>query len=200
MKHLISIAPLARIVIIILFGLLCRQSLHAGDTTNTSGQVLVTILILDYDDFTFEGGHCAYYSYDNSANEKPRLSNNSRMQGDFGSMSVSLSHVRRPLFIGSVVWAGSGKMSYPDTVSAKLFARAENALPNPDSLRYIDAPPNYIFAGQKQDSIWQSIADLHVVHHHHYMGYEMGVVMYAPAVGMFDSSRAKWVVFLYSVE
>jgi hypothetical protein len=165
-----------------------------------SDSVNFAILIVNYDTYAFEGGTLSYYdscvgctldSLPMLIVREPAL--------DFGSILFSYLPTADTLFAATIVWNGQGHIQYPHAFAPPdSFATLTRSVVQPADVERFQCEthfhPEAMVAAT--DSVWSVINSLDLVHAFASESYRVGYYLYAPTVGMFDSRRAKWVVFL----
>ena len=160
-------------------------------------------LKVDYTTYNFEGGYFAKFGYHpgHDIYEIPfDIIYNPPF--DFGDITFKYSGTGDSIFAATIVWAGRGHITYPDSISGSNEFSVDssiNVIPYSfQYYNYIGEIKDSIFR-QKADSAWLSVKNLSVVKRFGEEGnvFRVGLYLYTPSVGAFDPYTAKWIVFLY---
>lgn len=124
--------------------------------------------------------------------------------GDFGSVTLRYDELDAPLFDGTIVWAGSGAMSYPASLdSADSFATLEETLEMPELDDFHEVTLGEDEEGlQSMDpdhqSIWAAIDNLEAVKNYRESNPEakISLFLYTPSVGIGNPEEWDWFVIL----
>lgn len=160
----------------------------------------LAVLIVDYDSLVFEGGNMSYYPKCTCLVDSLPFVPHFVSPGDFGSIAFTLEHTGDTIFDATIVWMGTGGISFPTDFSLQWpFLYSDLVVPKPQ-LGYFDWTgqiTNDPVIIQKADSAWDVVDSLIITSFFADYTYKAGIYLYPPTVGMFDPSVAKWVVFLY---
>lgn len=156
----------------------------------------VLLLKIDFTTNTFEGGH--ELSFNNQATTFT-ITNEYHSPGDFGSITLFYSEIDATLFSGTIIWAGCGKISYPEQwLSAEDFERTfdemfvfpSNGFENVFNYSY-ETEHNY-------NPVWNSVQQIIKVREYLATNpnQKVKIFLYQPSVGDGDSNDWKWILFL----
>ena len=161
----------------------------------------IAILIVDFESYTFEGGCLQFYPLCKSTDNKVLPFNVTLISpGDFGSILFSHKETNDTIFYATIIWAGRGKVIFPKKIiSSNFFQYIKKSINKPSSIEYFDKLHilDEITFKSKADSAWNSIANLDIVQKFAAGNYRIGLFLYPPTVGVFDTKSAKWIIFLY---
>ena len=165
------------------------------------GYMNLAVLVLDFQTYAFEGGNLSYYRpCDGSCPDSLPFDAEFRNTWDFASVLFRHSVTGDTLFEASVIWMGHGRIKHPATFAP------------PDSFRVLDQeidqpsdPERFQFYPRlgweeliaRTDSAWVAVSALDITHCFAEEPFRVGYYFYAPTVGLFDPSVAKWIIFLY---
>lgn len=122
--------------------------------------------------------------------------------GDFGDVTINYAEAQQPLFAGTIIWMGTGEISYPEFQPAGAFesSNGEAALPANEDFELIangegEAAP---WQSLEYDEIWDAIDNLDVVKAYRQQNPNAAVklYLYTPSVGIGDPAEWDWIVFL----
>lgn len=172
-----------------------------NDIIIKSGYVNFATLIVDYDTYSFEGGDLSYYSCPNCTMDSIPLTIDYDSPEDYGGVTFKLSSLPDTLFNATIIWMGNGEIYYPSEFTMQSpFIDTNLATIIPSDLKYIGMIGNEVSDAdflKKADSAWSSIDSLKVTRLFAENGFKSAIYLYAPSVGMFDPSVAKWIIFFY---
>lgn len=179
----------------------CERSKEAVAPLLKEESMSLAILLVDYETYEFEGGLISHYEPCHSCDKdsipflidlEPPL--------DFGSIIFKYAHTGDTLFYATIIWSGSGKIIFPDTLlSPHHFENKQNAASDPISFEYFNllaVMPDSVFQA-RADSAWNIVRYLETTVEFSRYPYRVGIYLYTPAVGGFDPDAAKWIIFLY---
>lgn len=160
--------------------------------TDAPNQVL--LLKVDYTTNTFEGG--TILGFDKKTDDFT-VENQHVAPSDFGSVKLIYKELNQPLFEGTIIWMGRGKMTFPETLEpASAFKRVmtsdfyraggfENVF-NPDNMELDYEKP------------WISVQGL--VKTREFLAanptQKAKLFLYTPSVGAGDPKDWYWVIYL----
>jgi hypothetical protein len=122
--------------------------------------------------------------------------------GDFGDVALSYAEVQQPLFAGTIIWMGTGAISYPDFEPASAFESSEGeaALPANEDFALIANVEGEAAPWQSLDyaEIWDAIDNLVAVKAYRQAnpGAEVKLYLYTPSVGIGNPAEWDWIVFI----
>jgi hypothetical protein len=161
----------------------------------------LAVLVLDYLTYEFEEGALNYYPPCNTCDsDSLPFEVVFRPPGDFGSITFRYTETGDTLLYGSIIWLGTGALAYPgDFLPAGRFGKLPDAAGEPVRKEYFNIYPLLDPAEfeAKADTAWASVNRLDIAWDFAMRDYRAGFYMYAPSVGAFNPSAAKWIVFLY---
>ncbi len=165
--------------------------------------VIVCILKLDYLTYQFEGGNISYYSRCSETDTLP-FKVDVKLPGDVGRVLFKLNETGDTIFMGSYIWAGRGKIKYPVQYSTDTpfhFGKIQTL--KGKHIEYFDwygfknaENPELI---KKADSALTVISFNNIVSMFAQYNFKIGVYRYHTQDGILDESKAKWIVFLFSL-
>ena len=166
------------------------------DTTN------IAILIVDYLTYNFEGGTVQYYPLPNSiTTDSLPFEIEYLPPSDFGHIIFKLPVSHDTLFYGTIIWHGQGEIKYPQEIlPSDSFGMTTYPINEPLSVNhYEDISLSFLQnLSEKADTAWNVVKTLDITKQFSESTYRLGLYLYPPTVGLFISSRAKWIIFLYS--
>ncbi len=119
--------------------------------------------------------------------------------GDFGSIKFYYPQIDKPLFYGTIIWTGNGKIEYPENW---LDADEFDATLTEDVVIPQNGFENIFKEYEIEDfdymKVWFSIQSVVKVREYLKSNPEqkVKVFLYAPRVGFFDPAVAKWIFLL----
>ncbi len=173
-----------------------------NDTIIKNGMVNLATLILDFENYTFEGGHMAYYVCPGCATDSVQYFVDYMPPGDFGGITFTLNEGQDTFFDGSIIWSGMGQIYYPDNFILDYpFTYVNETVPEPADIKFLDINGDKMeedsWLYPLKEAVWQAVDTLSITHIFAAENYKALVYFYAPSVGVLDPSVAKWIVFLY---
>ncbi len=159
--------------------------------------------IVDFSTYNFEGGYFTKFDYHPGYDDTEIPFNivyNPPL--DYGNIMFAYSATGDSIFSADIWWAGQGQITFPDSIEdASQFRYDSSQSILPYSVSYYDYVyelEDSIFL-QKADSSWLAVNKLSVLEKFDSVGnvFRVGLYLYAPAVGAFEPSVAKWIVYLY---
>jgi len=166
--------------------------LFTGCTKDDNCKIL--LLRIDYMTNTFEGGHEQILSKGIADSDSIPIIVDYDPPGDFGNIKLSYEPTGETIFNGSIIWMGTGKISYPESF---LNPQKYSTISNPIDLPDISKLHNLYMSNQLDySSIWESINDLKIVSE--YLKSEKGITLflYTPSVGAGDPNTWDWFVIM----
>lgn len=159
----------------------------------------VVLLKINYTDFEFEGGTEIFLHSDFNESTNIPISVDYVPPGDFGSISLYYEPKEELIFEGSIVWAGSGKRTFPRYIyHPDNFLYLDEEIEKPADERF-----QIIFTEEGVDypleDIWNSINDLAIVNRYLKGGKNIGLFRYTPSVGVGDPNEWSWYVIMNTV-
>ena len=158
-------------------------------------------LKVDYNTYSFEGGYFTKFPYYEGYDREYipfTIIYNSPL--DYGNITFLYQATDDTIFAADIWWAGTGKITFPDTIidASQFDYDSTNAFPYWISYYdYVSEIPDSVFYS-KADSAWKSIRKLSVLNSFEHEGvFRVGLYLYAPTVGEFNPEVAKWIIFLY---
>ena len=184
--------------ILFLAGLLLTGGSFAQLTENRAN---VITLLVDYDNLQFEGGNLASYLCADCNNDSLPFNVSYQSPSDFGSVTFTLSPTGDTVFHGGIVWMGQGELYYSyDYGMGSPYEIQEDIMALPEDAMFYDMQGREISDPQFVNSArnaWYEVNRLEIVETAITEDFRVGIFLYAPTVGVFDPSVAKWVVYLY---
>lgn len=120
------------------------------------------------------------------------------LPNDFGSVQINFKPNNDTLFNGGIVWSGIGNMVFPrnlDSASTFLkdtsltFSQTDERFQNIFSPLYTPLPD--------YGKLWSAISNIAAFEPYYSLRFKFAYFLYTPSVGMFDPSRADWMVYLF---
>jgi hypothetical protein len=192
-----SIILLAMMIISPLCGI-CQY-----DTLLKPQFINLATLVVDFDSYQFEGGTFSYYKkcIDCSNDSLPFVVD-FHAPGDFGGITFKIASTFDTIFNGSIMWMGAGKIYYPDSFYIGYPFTLTDSIAENGTTEYFDWDGSKIsiedtFLIPLADSAWESVNKIEISNIFSEKNYRKGIFLYAPSVGAFDPSLAKWIIFLY---
>lgn len=158
----------------------------------------VVLLKVDFQNNTFEGGKMLSFE----GAEGFTISSVYHEPGDFGDITLKYDEVDETIFSGTIVWAGTGQMTYPDALTApEGFPTVQAGVPMPglEDFALVEYSEfSYYPEVIDYDAIWASIDNLQIVKDFR-NGNPDGKVhlfLYTPGVAIGDPADWDWYVIL----
>lgn len=158
----------------------------------------VMLLKVDYLTNTFEGAK--ELEFDDNASFTITSEYNS--PGDFGDVSLYYGELNQPLFKGTIVWAGTGHMTFPlSMINPEDMQRLEPNVPMPpvsDFEKVMYDQYSYYPDVIDHEAIWNSIDDIVEVkqYRQHNPTGKVYLFLYTPSVGYGNPAEWDWYVIL----
>ncbi|QYJ68656.1 hypothetical protein [Flavobacterium litorale] len=158
----------------------------------------VLLLKVDMQTNTFEGGkELTFDDYDNFT-----IATSYIEPGDFGDIVLKYEEANAPIFEGTIVWNGSGEMTYPEALNAtNTFATVTTPTPMPvatdiELVQYSDFNnyPELI----NYTAIWDAVANLQLVKEYRAANptAKVNLFLYTPSAGAGNPVDWDWFVIL----
>jgi len=157
----------------------------------------VVLLKVDFLTHTFEGGKELTFRRVPTFT----ISSNFQPPGDFGSVQLYYDEVNELLFDGTIIWMGTGQMSYPDIENPSVFSTIGQTVPMPDTNLFEKVMYDqfaYYPETIPYQEIWDAIGNLGIVEEYRNF-YPLGKVhlfLYTPSVGYGNPADWDWFVIL----
>jgi hypothetical protein len=173
----------------------CNNTIEPEAVEGSDSDNQILLLKVDYTTNTFEGGKELFFT---QPAETFTITSEYKEPGDFGSIKLFYSEIDEPLFYGTIIWMGCGKILYP-----------ENWLPVVDFARTITE--DYVFPANGFENVFNSYGNTldhrivwgavqNVIKAREYLqsnpNQKVKLFFYQPSVGMGDPKDWKWIVFL----
>ena len=179
-----------KIFLLILLLIFFQNQLRSQTDTIIKDEYLnFATLIVDYDTYNFEGGNLSYYQICNSCtNDSLPFDIVFNPPGDFGDITYRIQTTFDTVFFGTIVWAGTGQMYYPNNFDLNYpFNTSDTLIEKPINIEYfgingtkVNDDTSFI---QKADSAWDKIDSLEITKLFAEKNYKAGIFLYAPTVG-----------------
>ena len=167
---------------------------NAEMTIDTAAPNQVLMLKVNYTTNAFEGGTVFGFS---KQTENFTIVNEYVSPGDFGSVKLIYKELNEPLFAGTIVWMGTGKMSFPEKLEPPTsFKHASTYdLRYPNGYEDIFNPDNQKLNYEKP---WLSVQSLAIVREFlaSNPNQKAKMFLYKPSVGAGDPNDWYWVIYL----
>lgn len=162
-------------------------------TRAVEGENKVLMLKVDASTGEFEGGK--ELSFDDAATFT--IAADYVTPADFGSVKLFYEELGAPLFGGTIVWAGTGEMTYPELDTKDMFPRGE-ALPMPGAemfheVRITEGPSSL---EPDLQMLWGAIGDIELVNAYRQSNPDakISLFLYTPSVGIGNPAEWDWFV------
>ncbi len=156
----------------------------------------VLMLKVDYTTNTFEGGK--EFTFATPTNTFT-VTNQYVPPSDFGSIRLNYSEINQQLFFGTIIWMGSGSISYPtDFLPTSSFNIVNTlvAIPYPSSgFENVFNPNNQVF---DYNPVWWAIAyrEKVILYRASNPNATIKIFLYTPSVGIGNPAEWKWIIML----
>jgi len=190
MKYFLSFFVLA---------LLCACSDDDTKAPETVPQSKVLMLQVDYTTEVFEAG--TEISIDESVPDF-EITSTYQEPGDFGGVQLYSSNSNTLLFDGTIIWMGTGVMSYPSNLyDSEDFGIISEPVAQPSESQFSKVVySDYETYPEDMDyaSIWNTIDNLAIVKTYRDSNPEATVklFLYTPSVGIGNPEEWDWLVFI----
>ncbi|MEI7504493.1 MAG: hypothetical protein WCJ61_14535, partial [Paludibacter sp.] len=158
------------------------------------------VLIVDYKTYKFEGGDLNYYTVNTSKDSLPFIIDYVP-PGDFGSITFKLNKTFDTVFRASIIWAGTGNISFPKKFSLSNPFNLLNKKVIKPNIEYFGMEGKKVYDDtlfiHQADSAWSSINSLEITNKFSEVDFKVGIYLYPPSEGAFIPDKAKWIIFLY---
>ncbi|TAF64004.1 MAG: hypothetical protein EAZ55_12345 [Cytophagales bacterium] len=179
------------ILVVVLFTFFsCSKS----DELSIRNKVLV--LKVDHTTHTFRGGDELIFLNKTSTFT---IVSEYRPPGDFGYIRLKYQELDAPLFDGDIIWAGTGKIKYPQgSMTADQFSRVttnDTIYPNAGFENILGVSNK----NREYEAVWLSIQNLTKVREYLKTNPNATVklFLYTPSVGVIgDVNKSQWIIFL----
>ncbi len=168
------------------------------DTIPLSTTNQVAMLRIDYLTHAFEAG----VEYDFPTNPDFAIVSNYKAPGDFGSIQLYYEALDELLFDGTIVWAGTGAIVYPEQWNAEAdFDRVETptAIPEIAQFQLVEYDEFAIYPDTvPYADIWKAIEKLELTESYRASNPEAKIhlFLYTPSVGAGIPEEWDWLLFL----
>jgi len=160
------------------------------------------ILICDYETSEFEEGTVLNVPFCNGCDSTGfPFDIFFQSPGDFGWIQFNYTETNDTIFYATIIWMGTGEISFPDTfLPADSFAVENEYANDPETILFwhdngLTLEENTLLASA--ENAYDYIRILSIVHQFAESPYQILAYLYTPTVGMTDWSVAKWIFFLY---
>jgi len=166
-----------------------------------SDSMNLAILVVDYQDYNFEGGHFSIHAPCQSCTEDSLPFNvilNDPI--DFGDITFLYNYTLDTLFFATIIWMGSGHILYPENfLHPDSFAVLTDSINEPNAFEYFHYAMLWdpVEFQARVDTAWQVVNKLDITGQMSINDYYVGAYFYPPSLGLFDPDPAKWIFFLY---
>ena len=172
----------------------CEKN-NEPETENTTNKVV--LLKVDFLTNVFEGGKELNFSL------SPNFTISSTYQapGDFGSVQLFYSELNEMLFDGTIIWMGTGQITYPTIDTSSSFTTTSNSIQIPDTTLFENVMyDQYAYYPDtiSYSNIWNSISNLEVVEEYRNSNPngKVNLFLYTPSVGVGNPAEWDWFVIL----
>lgn len=188
---------------LILLSGLCLFFVSCSDESGTEVEALsenrILMLEVDLETNTFKGG--VEFSYPELAGFT--ITTDYSPPGDFGDITLKYQEADSNLFAGTIVWAGSGERTYPETLNASNLFITEtipSPMPGQESFELVSYGD---FGGHYPETIdysgiWDAIDNLKRVKEFRAANpaAKVHLFLYTPSVGIGNPAEWSWYVFI----
>lgn len=184
---------------LLLFFISCKKNDDTSINSNNSQPSPPSKLLLlrvDYLTKTFEGGIELPLGAHTYLKDSIPLRIDYRSPGDFGYLKLFYRPTNDTIFDGSIIWMGSGKMTYPAKIDTSTnFHTLGYSINKPDSNRF--QLVHFIYPAYLKDSVpWAAISKLDVVRTYLPARKKIGYFLYTPSVGIGNPAEWDWFFIL----
>jgi hypothetical protein len=163
----------------------------------------LAILIVHYETYAFEGGVLSHFELCHSCDtDSIPLEVQIDNRGDSRFIAFVYTETGDTVWHSVEAWNGLGTIFYPDSfLPTAEFRNLERAQVLPLDLEYLyprGTPPSHVL--ERIEQAWDAVSMLDIVDAFADRPWRVGVFLYAPAVGAFEPSFAKWMFVLYRGE
>lgn len=154
----------------------------------------ILLLQVDYMTHQFEQGVELKIATVNAASDSLPITVQYKPPGDFGNISFYYKPTNDLIFDGSIIWMGSGEITYPKTfLSPQNFPLLNYTLEKPGDSRF-----QRLFAGQAIDLslLWNAINKLEIMTQYLGNNKKIGYFLYTPSVGMGNPNEWDWFIII----
>ncbi|OYQ47455.1 hypothetical protein CHU92_01025 [Flavobacterium cyanobacteriorum] len=168
-----------------------------GDGSGSPGNK-VMLLKVDYETNVFEGG----VELEFPEADTFTISYDYNAPSDFGDITLYYQETGQPLFMGSIIWMGTGFMAFPCFIDApEQFNKGSVPLQMPaiSTFEKVMYDEFAIYPDQiNYQAIWNSIDDLQLVRNYRQSnpGAKINLFLYTPSVGIGNPEEWDWYVIL----
>jgi hypothetical protein len=200
---------------LIIFLMGCEKSTEpisesVNGITLKENAINIATLFVDFETLELEGGNLRSFALDKASDSDSLpfvVSYNEPY--DFGSILFQLDRSTDTIFYGTIIWHGRGEIHIPEEIlPADSFKKSTSTIKEPLSTKHFEYISLTLLNGlaydstfnieEKGDSAWHVIKNLDITKQFSNQDYRVGIYLYPPSVGAFISSRAKWLIFLYT--
>jgi hypothetical protein len=181
------------IALLTLFLSCSKVDLKKIQESQTENKVLM--LKVDYTTNKFEGGK--EFTFKNSS-QSFTIDTEYRAPGDFGSIKLVYRELDEPLFDGSIIWMGLGKMTFPSDLKP---ASAVNSVLTADVIYPANGFENvFNLHNETYDYsiVWMPIQ--HLVKVREYLksnpNQKVKIFLYTPSVGVGNPADWDWIIYM----
>ena len=184
---------------IIIFLFFCG-SITAQSSNIVLDKINLITILFNYETGALESGNISTYDCSSCTNDSLPFVINYQAPGDFGGIQYFLANNVK-FFDASIIWMGQGEIIYPENFSiSSPFVLSGITADLTNNITYFDmngTETNDLSFISLASNALDKLKYLEISQELAPQSYKIGVFKYAPRVGMFDPSVAKWVVFLY---
>ena len=158
----------------------------------------VLLLKVDLQTNAFEGGKELVFS----GLDGFTLTTQYNSPADFGDITLTYEEADADIFAGTIVWAGTGHMTYPETLDAtNSFATVAQPAPMPaiDGFELVEYDEfNYYPEVIDYDAIWDAVDNLQLVKEYRAENpnAKVKLFLYTPSVGIGNPEEWDWFIIL----
>jgi len=165
------------------------SAIERGETTNT-----ILLMKVNFSSYIFEGGSEEIITKGLTKTDTLPISVVYKSPNDFGNLSLFYQPTGDLIFDGSIIWMGTGKISYPTSFqNASSFPLNKFSITKPDSSMFQTIFDN---GDIEYDKIWNAISNLSIVSEYMKSNKKIGVFLYTPGVGVGDPNIWDWIILM----
>ena len=192
MKNLILLVSLSMAFVA------CSDDSGAPLQNNPEPDNKVLLLKVDLETNGFEGGKELVFS---DADDFT-ITTDYNSPGDFGDITLTYEEADADIFAGTIIWAGTGQMTYPETLNAvgSFTIAAEPApMPAAEDFELVEYDEfNYYPEEIDYDAIWDAVDNLQLVKQYRQENPDakVNLFLYTPSVGVGNPAEWDWYIIL----
>ena len=165
----------------------------------TGNNNFMEVLRVSYVGHTFTGGKELVFSTANPTGDSIPVTTVYNTPSDFGDITMTHTPSGDSMFAGTIVWMGTGVMSYPHLAAASTYPAHSGTIACPDSSAFQIVGPFSKADLEPIDytAIWSAVNRLDVTAYMMQKHCKIGLYPYKPSVGFGNPNEWSWMIFLY---